>query len=96
MCLYNALTHERGPTLCQKLKHFYTKYKSMHPIVSFFTALNVATFTGLNAYWTFITFRTLGRNLRNSAGNGRRSLMAMTAAAAAAAMSDVDGGVFAA
>ncbi|KAJ3221397.1 hypothetical protein HDU78_000491 [Chytriomyces hyalinus] len=52
-------------TLMERIRAFSDKYfRTLHPVVSVGTCMNVAIFTGLNTWWTLLTYRALWKHIK--------------------------------
>ncbi|KAJ3077013.1 hypothetical protein HDU98_009414 [Podochytrium sp. JEL0797] len=58
-------------TLSQKFRAFMIEFSKLPLVVKLGSACNVALFTGLNTYWSFLTYRALWRHLQK----GKRRML---------------------
>ncbi|KAI8615982.1 hypothetical protein BC830DRAFT_1119995 [Chytriomyces sp. MP71] len=71
LCIRHAIMTTAVPgkdadkvTFKERAEAFVSQYfKKLHPVVSVGAAVNVTLFTGLNTWWTLLTYRALWRHL---------------------------------
>ncbi|KAJ3126868.1 hypothetical protein HK101_005661, partial [Irineochytrium annulatum] len=81
LCLLYAVQGERGQTWAEKVERFWSRYRRLPALVSWLSAFNIATLSGLNVWWTVLVYKALFRHLMAVRAAGAQVVGAVAAAA---------------